>query len=95
MSLSPLQLDFPVVSILPLNIFGVSGPSGRGGAGPSLLEKSSVLQYVAVCCSVLLYVLVFYSVLRCVVVCCRMLQYVAGGCIHSLLQCQCLGCDVV
>jgi len=33
MSLSPLQLDFPVVSILPLNIFGVAGPSGRGGAG--------------------------------------------------------------
>ena len=36
-----------------------------------------MLQYVAVCCSVLQYVAVCCSVLQCVVVCCSMLQCVA------------------
>jgi len=48
----------------------------------------SVLQYVAVCCSVLA---VCCSVLHCVAACCNVLQCVAAGC--SVLRCVAAGCS--
>ena len=50
----------------------------RQTSGAKELKKSSMLQYVAVCCSVL-------HVFRCVAVCCSVLQCVAVCC--SVLQC--------
>jgi len=41
---------------------------------------------VAVCCSVLQYVAVYCSVLQCVAICCSVLQYVAVYC--GMLQCN-------
>ena len=52
-----------------------------------------MVQYVAVCCSVLQCVAVCCSVLQCVAVCCSVLQCVAVCC--SVLQCVAMCCSVL
>jgi len=58
-----------------------------------LFNYYSVLQCVAVCCSVLLCVVVYCSMLQCVAVCCSVLQCVAVWC--SVLQCVAVWCSVL
>jgi len=67
--------------------------TAKGKKMQDLMDKSVLLQCVAVCCSVLQCVAVCGSVLQCVVVCCSVLQCIAVHC--SALQCVAVHCGAL